>query len=85
MCISELYPPLLASAYLNEAGFSNHWTSVRDIIRTDDNFRDANIDWHFTGDKVENVVVPLLKQHGVIVTQGFIGSTDENESTTAWP
>jgi aspartate kinase len=27
-------------------------------------------------------VLPLLKEHKVMVTQGFIGSTDENESTT---
>ena len=45
-------------------------------------FRDANIDWRYTSDKVDNVVGPLLKEHKAIVTQGFIGSTDENESTT---
>jgi aspartate kinase len=82
VCIGELLSTVLVSAYLNEVGFANHWTDVRDIIRTDDNFRDANIDWHYTGDKVENVVLPLLKEHKVIITQGFIGSTDEMESTT---
>jgi aspartate kinase len=82
VCIGELLSTVIVSAYLNEIGFTNHWTDVRDIIRTDDNFRDANIDWLYTSDKVENLVLPLLKEHKVIVTQGFIGSTDENESTT---
>jgi aspartate kinase len=82
VCIGELLSTVIVSAYLNEVGFSNHWIDVRDIIRTDDNFRDANIDWHYSGEKAENVVLPLLKEHKVIVTQGFIGSTDEMESTT---
>src|ERR1044072_7606262 len=82
VCIGELLSTVIVSAYLNEVGFSNHWVDVRDIIRTDDNFRDANIDWHYSSDKAENVVVSLLKEHKVIITQGFIGSTDEMESTT---
>ena len=82
VCIGELLSTVIVSAYLNEIGFANHWIDVRDIIRTDDNFRDANIDWQFTGERVENLVMPLLKEYKVIVTQGFIGSTDENESTT---
>ena len=55
---------------------------VRDIIRTDDNFRDANIDWEFTGNKVRELILPELKNPTIVLTQGFIGSTDENESTT---
>jgi aspartate kinase len=82
VCIGELLSTVIVSAYLNEVGFSNHWVDVRDIIRTDDNFRDANIDWHYSSEKAENVVLPLLKENKVIITQGFIGSTDEMESTT---
>lgn len=82
VCIGELLSTAIVSAYLNESGFTNHWIDVRDIIRTDNNFRDANIDWKYSGEKVETVVMPLLQEHNVIITQGFIGSTDENESTT---
>jgi aspartate kinase len=82
VCIGELLSTVIVSAYLNETGFSNQWIDVRDIIRTDDNFRDANIDWQYTGEQVNEVVVPLLQQHMAVVTQGFIGATDENESTT---
>src|SRR4030095_9016792 len=53
-----------------------------DIIRTDDNFRDANIDWEYTLSKVQHSIVPELKISGILITQGFIGATDENESTT---
>jgi aspartate kinase len=82
VCIGEMLSTVIVSAYLNESGITNQWTDVRDIIRTDDNFRDANIDWDYTLLKTREQVAPLLQQHQRIVTQGFIGSTDENESTT---
>jgi aspartate kinase len=63
---------------LNERGLTNQWLDVRDIIRTDDNFRDATIDW----DKTAQAVDQLALTDGITITQGFIGSTDENESTT---
>lgn len=82
VCSGELLSTAMMSDYLNEAGVANHWIDVRDIVRTDDNFRDAGIDWEYTQQKVTTVVEPLFKTHDVIITQGFIGATDENESTT---
>jgi len=55
---------------------------VRDIFRTDDDFRNAAIDWEFTLKKIYDIILPAFKQTNIILTQGFIGSTDENESTT---
>jgi len=52
----------MMSDYLNEAGVKNKWIDVRDIVRTDDNFRDAAIDWAYTQDKVTNIVEPLFKR-----------------------
>jgi aspartate kinase len=82
VCIGELLSTSIISNYLNESGVKNLWVDVRDIIRTDDNFRDANIDWSFTSSKVLSSVVPLFETNDMVITQGFIGSTDENESTT---
>lgn len=82
VCCGELLSTSIISAYLNEIGVLNKWLDVRDIFRTDDDFRDANIDWEFTGKKVQEIVVKELKEHSIVLTQGFIGATDENESTT---
>jgi aspartate kinase len=82
VCIGELLSTAIVSAYLNESGVDNQWLDVRDIFRTDDNFRDANIDWTTTEQKVNQFVKPLFLNHPIVITQGFIGSTDENESTT---
>ena len=82
VCSGELLSTAMMSDYLNEAGVTNKWIDVRDIIRTDDNFRDAGIDWAYTQQKVTGIIEPLFKDYDVIITQGFIGATDENESTT---
>jgi len=82
VCVGELLSTAIISHYLNETGINNKWIDVRDIIRTDDNFRDANIDWEFSHSKVQSSIVPELRNSKILLTQGFIGATDENESTT---
>ena len=82
VCAGELMSTSLVSDYFNEAGIKNKWIDVRDIIRTDDNFRDAAIDWDFTKAKIQTDIEPLFDEFDILITQGFIGSTDENESTT---
>ena len=82
VCIGELLSTTIISFYLREIGVENAWIDVRDIIRTDDNFRDANINWEVTYSKVLNSIAPLFDQTNIVLTQGFIGATDENESTT---
>jgi aspartate kinase len=82
VCCGELLSSTIVSYYLEESGAKNKWIDVRDVIRTDDDFRDAMIDWEFTREKVNDVIRPLFTQTSIVLTQGFIGSTDENESTT---
>ncbi len=82
VCAGELFSTSIVSHYLNEKGIANKWIDARDIIRTDDDFRDAVIDWKFTMNQVQNMIVPLFQENNIILTQGFIGATDENESTT---
>ena len=82
VCCGELLSTAIISCFLNSVQINNSWLDVRDILRTDDNFRDAGIDWAFTQQKVEEMVVPVFKTTDIILTQGFIGATDENESTT---
>jgi aspartate kinase len=82
VCIGELLSTSIISAYLAEVGIGNQWIDVRDIFRTDDNFRDASIDWSYTAEKVNSEILPLFDTEPIVVTQGFIGATSENESTT---
>ena len=82
VCCGELLSTLIVSDYLNSIDINNNWVDVRDIMRTDDNFRDAGIDWDFTLQKVNDAIKTIFNNTNIIITQGFIGATDENESTT---
>ena len=82
VCVGELLSTAIMSAYLNEINVSNVWLDVRDVFRTDDDFRDANINWEVTTSRINEIVIPQFEHSNIVLTQGFIGSTDENESTT---
>jgi aspartate kinase len=82
VCIGELLSTSIISAYLAESGIGNQWIDVRDILRTDANFRDAAIDWAYSEQQVREQVLPLFGTEKMVVTQGFIGATSDNESTT---
>jgi aspartate kinase len=82
VCTGELLSTCIMSACFKENNIPNKWIDVRDIIRTDDNFRDAAISWSYSQKKTTEDILPLFVANDIVVTQGFIGSTDENESTT---
>lgn len=82
VCSGELFSTAIIGAYLNEKKIQNTWIDVRDIFRTNDNFREAVIEWEITNHNVQRHIKPLFENNDIVVTQGFIGATDENESTT---
>lgn len=82
VCSGELLSSTLISYFLNEEKIKNRWLDVRDLLRTDDTFRDAKVDWNFTEKNINEKLLPLFVESHFVVIQGFIGSTDENESTT---
>ncbi|ATL48492.1 aspartate kinase [Chitinophaga caeni] len=80
--MGELLSTAIVSAYFNQVGINNCWLDVRDIFKTDDNFRDANLDWDTTQAIVNEKVLPLFNDYNIAIAQGFIGSTDQNETVT---
>ena len=79
VCVGELLSTCIISYYLNEVGVNNTLLDVRDILKTDNNFREANINWTKT---TENVTAFTDAATNLVITQGFVGCTDDNESTT---
>lgn len=74
----ELLSTSIISAYLNEIGLTNTWLDVRQLIKTDNNYRDAQINWERTQAEV-SARVDMSKLN---ITQGFLGSDDNNFTTT---
>ena len=58
------------------------WIDTKQYIRTDNTYRNGNVDWAKTQELITNNLVPLYKNSDIIITQGFIGSTSEGFATT---
>lgn len=82
VCIGELLSTRMFGFYLNEQGMNFEWVDIRDVVRTDDTYRDARVDWDFSKAKASEIIAPLLKTGKNIITQGFIGSTADNATVT---
>ena len=77
----ELLSTTIVSHYLNQKGENNYWLDVRDVLKTDDTYREAKVDWALTQSSIKKIVSPILKDK-IIITQGFLGCTSENCTTT---
>ena len=72
----------IVNAYLNDIGFSSSWLDARDIIRTNNIYREGWVLWDETLKNATDKIPPMIKKGGFVITQGFIGSTSENFTTT---
>lgn len=79
--IGEIVSTKIAAAYLNETGCNVQWVDARNFIHTDNNYREGQVNWEKTEQEIQKKLEPILKQC-IAVTQGFIGSTSENFTTT---
>lgn len=80
--LGELVSSRIVHAWLNQLGLPTQWLDARDVILTDDIFREGWVQWEETEARAERIVRPMLEKNGFILTQGFIGSTTENFTTT---
>ncbi len=76
----ELVSTRIVSDFMNFSGKDNLWVDVRNCIRTDDNYRDAAIDWELTEELSSGTFT--FEKHNIYITQGFIGSTPASLTTT---
>ncbi len=73
----ELISTTIISAYLKEIGIQNNWLDVRHFIKTDNAYRDTTVNWEKTQSNVSTIDKEILN-----ITQGFLGSDDNNFTTT---
>lgn len=80
--VGELVSSKILAAYLNKAGLKTQWLDARDVVATDNTYREGWVIWEKTKANAQKIVTPMLAQGGFVLTQGFIGSTSENFTTT---
>jgi len=79
--IGELVSTRIVNAYLNQAGIKSQWLDVRGYVQTDNTYREGIVQWDKTCLAITKYIPPLLEK-GHVVTQGFLGGTSENFTTT---
>ena len=81
VCYGELLSTTIISAYLTKEKIDNQWIDVRELIKTDQNYRDAKVNW--TTDAEQQIQQHIgQKQNTLFITQGFLGSDQHNFTTT---
>ena len=74
----EIVSTTIVSHYFNHAGLKNNWIDVRNYIKTDATYRDAEVNW----EKTQQFISKGIKKKTLNITQGFLGSDDNNFTTT---
>jgi aspartate kinase len=82
----ELISTTIISEFLESEGFNSQWFDVRDMIRTDGNWREGKVDWETSEKLIREKTGIFLKntatKPAIVLTQGFLGSTAEGFTTT---
>ncbi|MCX2475041.1 aspartate kinase [Pedobacter sp. MC2016-05] len=79
--IGEVVSTKIVAAWLNETENKSLWVDARNYIQTDNTYREGKVDWLKTNQIIQRDLVPILADN-IVVTQGFIGGTSENYTTT---
>ena len=78
----ELASSVVVAAALRAGGIPAIWIDIRRLIRTDDNFTLACVDFETSNHRLSESLSPLIAEHNIPVLQGFIGSTNNGATTT---
>lgn len=79
--LGEVLSTKIIAAYLNEHLGNVSWQDARELVRTNNNYRYADIDW----EKTKELIAAMWTNKGgnnKLITQGFLGHTSEGLTTT---
>ena len=80
--LGEVISTQIVNAYLIQSGISSAWADARLLIRTNNKYREGEVDWNKTENLFQTKFTPNFDEVDVQVTQGFIGHTSEGLTTT---
>ncbi len=84
--MGELISTTIINEYLISEGLNCKWFDVRELIRTDNTWREGKVDWEATELQIRKQISAFLEtQNGkpaTAVTQGFVGATAYGATTT---
>lgn len=79
--IGEVLSTKIVAHFVQSLGISCKWVDARNYIQTDNSYREGQVDWEKTTQLISQSL-PAILANEIAITQGFIGSTSENFTTT---
>lgn len=76
----EYLSTTIVSQYLNQNGFTNKLLDASKLIRTNNCFREGQVDWEITREIIQKTFQKYPEK--IKITQGFIGGTLEKSTVT---
>lgn len=80
VCFGELISTTIISHYLNSIGLENQWMDIRQIIHTDNHYREGRVDFAATQQNLDSKFP--VSSSKLFITQGFIAGTADGHTTT---
>lgn len=80
--LGEILSTKIITAYLSLVGIKAKWLDARKLIKTDNKHREAEVNWNETEVLFNDNFLPEFKDFDVLITQGFLGHTENEISTT---
>ena len=74
----EILSTTILSHFMNFKGINTQWLDVRNYIKTDNTYRDAEVNWETT----QKNIAKIAKKKSLFITQGFLGADDNGFTTT---
>lgn len=78
----EIISTKIIYSYLLEQNINCKWLDARELIKTNNNYRNATVNWETTCTNCKTQIVDSFNNFDIIVTQGFIGSEEQGNITT---
>ena len=75
----ELVSSMILSSYLKKTGTDNQWIDIREVLKTDNHYSQAHVNHEESLVNAKNI---FGKQKGIIISQGFIGRSEEGFTST---
>jgi len=80
--LGEILSTKIVTSYLQLCCKKCEWQDARTLICTDSSYRNAEVDWVKTEKAIKNELRSIFQKTDIIITQGFIGRTENGLTTT---
>ena len=78
----EMMSSKILADFLQQQTHKTKWLDAKTVIKTNQKWREAKVNWTKTEQKYNTLIPQIFENNSIIVTQGFIGGTDNGLTTS---